>query len=118
MAITGSGKYVKIQGGVMSLGVDNTAYCSFAPYRYHVAQDEDIDGLQVSTLNYLELSGLNELSVGEFQGYTGRVKVYTQYYNPYDLLIVDPDYDYSVVTNNCHYVYFTFNHGFLTGVGT
>lgn len=113
MAISGSGKWVKIQLGVLNFGKDNTTYGSI--YAYQRTYSSTVySGVKIDTLRYLGFSNLSELAIGNVAGYTGSFKIYTDLICPYDLIIWDPTNDLSRIS--APYVTARFEKGFCVGI--
>lgn len=110
MAVTGSGKYLRIVSGVVSYGVDNTqygtAYASQSPQQSY----GKLNGL-CSTMSYLNLQNVNKLSIGSMTGFTGILPVLGYYYSPYPLILWDPE---SMDINNVYSTMTTWR--FVNGV--
>ena len=113
MAITGSGKYVRIIGGTMKFGqtTDPTSGTSGVAEVY-----ADVYSSKKGTTcnaGYLNLTGVSELSVGVLKGYTGVVPMLTSFSSPYPILI----YDDSINLNNIRYTFtnYRFVNGFFVG---
>ena len=94
---SGSGKWVKLERGVMSFGNDDRTYGSVNAYAYSYGTITG-NGIRLNGIDYIGFSGLSEFAVGDVQGYTGTVKMYTSFECPYDLIIWDPAYDLSQIT--------------------
>lgn len=94
---SGSGKWVKLQAGVLSMGKDSTAYGSVYAYQRSYGSNT-FRGIKIDGFNYFGLTGLSELAVGNVKGYTGTITMFTDLQCPYDLIIWDPDNDMSQIT--------------------
>ena len=78
MAISGSGKFVKIMGGVLSFGTNNTTHAEI--YRDTTTYSGNTYYGITCTGTYFSLSGLNELVIGTLVAYTGTIRMYTLLY--------------------------------------
>ncbi len=113
MAYSGSGKWVKIQTGVMSFGKDNQTYGSVYAYQQSYGSNT-FNGIKVDGFNYLDFSNLSEFAIGNVAGYTGTIRMYTDIICPYDLIIWDPTNDLSRISTP--YITAQFEKGFLVSV--
>lgn len=88
MTITGSGKWIQIVNGTMKFGNNATQYGTIECYAY-TNNNETIYGI-TSSITYLGISNLSDLSVEYKKGYTGIIPMCTYFYDPYNVLIWDP----------------------------
>lgn len=88
---SGSGKWVKLQAGILSMGKDSTTYGSVYAYERNYGGGGVFRGIKIDGFNYFSLTGLSELAIGDVKGYTGTITMYTKLQCPYDLIIWDPD---------------------------
>ena len=113
---TGSGKWIRISSGTLSFGnkSGNTTTTYGNVYANSVTQNNvTYRGFYAASMSYLNLTGLTELTVGDAKGYTGTVKMYTYFYDPYNVVIWDPDWDTSQIVRR--YKTYRFVHGFMVG---
>jgi len=114
---TGSGKFVKIMGGKLSAGVDNTTYYeAYAETR--TISSKTYYGIKLSA-GCLSLQNISEIAIGDVRGYTGLIGVYTNFYYPFDPLIWDASWWTTWINNrNSWLAYKTlaFENGILVGV--
>jgi len=113
---TGSGKWIQVSAGTLSFGnksgSTNTTYGNV--YANSITQNSvTYRGFYAASMSYLNLTGLTELTVGDAKGYTGIVKMYTYFYDPYNVVIWDPDWDTSQIVRR--YKNYRFVHGFMVG---
>lgn len=108
--ITGSGKYVQISNGTLKIGNGSTLFANI--YADSVTYNNAVyKGMSVASLTYLNLTGLNSLTIGDAQGYTGVIPMCTAFSDPYSVLIWDEeDYDISRITRTFK------NYRFVNGV--
>ena len=110
----GSGKWVKLDKGIISTG--NGGYTYTSGYAYSLDYgDKTYYGVHDATIQYLYIL-TNKAYISHAQGHTGNVIVYTSYTNPYNQVIHDPDDP--IDSNNIHYNYYVlhFECGILTEV--
>lgn len=82
-----SGKYVKIQSGRLSFGSNTTEYANIRPASY-TRNGVTYYGIHDYTSNYINLSGVEELSIRGYKGYTGTIKMYTKFTTPNRSVII------------------------------
>lgn len=111
---SGSGKWVKLQAGVLSMGKDSSTYGSVYAYERSYGGGGTFRGIKIDGFNYFGLTGLSELAIGNAKGYTGTIPMFTSFSCPYDLIIWDPDNDLSQVTFTVKTVQFV--HGVCVGI--
>lgn len=74
---TGSGKFVKIQRGTLSLGRDSTTYASIKASQY---KDSNVAwtnyGFTDNTMQFLDLPNLTEFTLCGYKAYTGHINMY------------------------------------------
>lgn len=80
--ISGSGKYVQIQSGVLRIGSGSTIYTDVYATEY-TNSGVTSRGIRADTLSYLGITGNSELSIGNARGYTGVIPVLTNFNVPY-----------------------------------
>ena len=110
---SGSGKWVKLQSGIITFGKDNETYGTASAYAWSYGV-RHANGLRLGGIGYLNLTGLSEFAVGDVQGYTGTIRIYTQFDCPYDLIIWDPDNDLSRIVAT--YKTVRFEKGFCVSI--
>ena len=108
----GSGKYVKLQSGRLSFGVNSTQYGQvFAITKSFIP--ETFYGIQ-SDIQYLKLTNLTKLCIARGLGFTGTVQMYSYYYSPYNSLIWDSE-DYRASNIRSTAVTYRFVRGIMVG---
>ena len=93
---TGSGLYVKIQAGHLKFG--NSSNGTDTDYTNACAATQTVNGVtyrgfEDSTIRYLSLPTIKELSIAGQKTFTGTVKMYTLFSSPYDYLIWDSSWN-------------------------
>ena len=73
----GSGKFVKIQSGSLSMGRDSTTYSRIKASSYYDSSKAWTHyGFTDSTMQFLDLPNLTELSLCGYKAYTGTINMY------------------------------------------
>ena len=107
-----SGKYVKVQKGVLSLGYSTPEYASakaYSAYRNSATRY----GFNDSVTQFISLT-TKYLYIGKDRGYTGTLKAYTDFYCPYGVLVWSPS-EVNPSSVSMTYRYLHFDCGILTG---
>ncbi len=116
MAITGSGKYVRIENGTMTLGQTTDPTSGTFGYAEIFADWSALHGNKrgfTCNAGYINLTGVSNLSIGVIKGYTGVIPMLTSFSSPYPILIYDDSFD----LNNIRYSFtnYRFVNGFFVG---
>ena len=116
MAITGSGKYVRIENGTMKLGQTTDPTSGTFGYAEIFADWSALHGSKrgiTCNAGYINLTGVSKLSIGVIKGYTGIIPMLTSFSSPYPIFFYDPDVNLS----NIHYSFtiYRFVNGFFVG---
>lgn len=107
----GSGKYVKIERGRFSFGINGNV-CSSAFATTSQYEGYTYYGMMDSSLRYINLTSLSELTLWHGVGYTGTVRMCTEFTCPYQILLEEESYANIVTKYKTAY----FSNGFCTGV--
>ena len=107
----GSGKWIKIDKGVLSFGIDEHT-CSQAYAATVELNGKTYYGFIDPTIQHIEFPQLSRVTLYPGVGYTGTVKMYTKFECPYQVFIEEDNY-YDVETE---YAKCKFVNGFLVEV--
>ena len=108
----GSGKWIKIDRGILSSGIDEHT-CSNTYATKVTLNGKKYYGFIDTAIQIIELSKLTRFTLAPGVGYTGTVRMYTEFTCPYQILLEEEDYS-RIVAN---YVTYRFVNGFMVGVG-
>lgn len=107
---TGSGKWIKIDRGVISSGIDNHT-CSSTSAATVTLNGKTYYGFVDTSTQCIDLPQLSRFTLSPGVGYTGSVKMYTEFTCPYQIILEEEDYS-QVVANYRNY---DFINGFMVG---
>ena len=113
-AYTGSGKYIKIQTGRLSFGSGTSEYANIRPTSY-TRNGVTYYGIQDYTSNYIWLSWLEELTIRNYKGYSGIIRMYTNFTTPNrSVILFDLDAQ-DIADIKVAYTDYRFVHGICVG---
>lgn len=105
---TGSGKWIKVDRGALSSGIDNHT-CSNTSAATVTLDGKTYYGFVDTAIETIELPQLSRVTLAPGVGYTGSVKMYNTFKCPYQVFIEEDDYS-EIVTE---YTVYKFVNGFL-----
>ena len=114
MSITGSGKYVQIEQGIMKLGqTSDPTSGTIGEATAYAASYSGKNGIRCN-IGYLNLTNVSELSIGIEKGYTGVIPMLVSYSSPYPIILWDPD-DWNINNVSFSFRNYRFVNGLMVG---